>query len=143
MPGTAHRYVPDYTPEPRSHGIVVTVPKKNKEMLEAKLDDPSWAFWGLSKTPKNFKSGDLLYICFDNAIRHVFVSGQIEKGPLPPADYAEGYNPPIPNGGIRIWLSESYDIDPPYPYKGFQGFRYSETVYDCLRPTKTTEEIEK
>ena len=123
MPGTAHRYT-----IPRAQvgdfGVIVTCPKINKEFLEAKVENPGWSFWDFPRRPKKLRPGDMLYVVYDGTIRYAFETGSFESGPKPPVEDAEGHNLGIPKGGIRVWFEDVYDVDPPIPMKGFQGFRY-------------------
>ena len=128
MPGTAHRYEIQ-RPQPGDPGVIVTCPKNNKAMLDAKLENIGWAFWNFPRAPKRFEPGDLLYVVYDGAIRYAFETGNFDVArtkELPPVDDAEGHNPPLPKGGIRAWLNDYYEIDPPIPMRGFQGFRYTD-----------------
>ena len=125
MPGTAHRYEP-HRPEPGDFGVIVTCPKNNTAMLEAKLENVGWSFWNFQRAPKRFEPGDLLYVVHHGEIRHVFETGSFERGPKPPVEDAEGHNPPLRKGGVRAWLNDYWELDEPIPMKGFQGFRYFE-----------------
>ena len=125
MPGTAHRYeIP--RPQVGDFGVIVTCPKHNKAFLDAKVEYPEDSFWDFQRAPKRFSPGDMLYVVHDGAIRYAFETGNFHLGPRPPVEDAEGHNPGIPKGGIRAWLEEVHEVDPPIPMKGFQGFRYYE-----------------
>ena len=133
MPGTAHRY--EYTPNVRvgDYGIVVTVPKSNKALLQAKIDEVGDAFWVFQKTPKllgrdRYSGEAIMYVVYDGEIRNAFLLGHLEYGPREPLDpfFYGGHNPEVSKTGCRVWLEDHYKVRPTIKMKGFQGFRYIE-----------------
>lgn len=118
--------------------IVVCVPqtKEGKTNFSHKTKDIGNAFWTMGRTPIRLRIHDWVWFVSDEAIVYGAEVKNLECGPLPEIDEAEGYNPPVKNGGCRLTFFDSYSASiwtdpnledhwfPRLPCKGFQGFRY-------------------
>lgn len=140
MPGTAHRYSSPYNVQVGDRGLVVTVPKHNKAMLEAKIDSIRDSFWVFQRTPQildrdHYNGEAIMYVVYDGNIDYAFVLGRLEYGPREALDpeWYEGHNPEVSKTGCRVWLEDVLKVKPPIKMKGFQGFRYLEPSLDKHR----------
>lgn len=91
--------------------IVVTVPKGY--FKEARYTKDYFTFGGTRK-PKRLKYRDRIYIAYEGRIEEFYTF--------------EGYDEEFDHLEVQFYFGDRRQLVKPFPCKGFQGFRYAETV---------------
>lgn len=74
-------------------------------------DGHDWYYWSMTKTPKSFDEGCLIYFAVKRFVVGSFV--------------CDRFNPYDEMGETLIWNKNSWNaLDKPIPTKPFRGFRY-------------------
>jgi hypothetical protein len=114
--------------------IVVTIPKSeyendNLETLHMEQDESLVQFWTLSGVPKALKIGDRVYFVKNKRIESsmLVIEVKVDGQSIVCETTGRGWK-----GACQIFMNDLREENFDFEIKGFQGFRYLQTILNSI-----------